>query len=438
MPDPPSFLFVLTDQWRRQALGCNGDPVLRTPHLDALAREGTNLRRVYTPNPVCSPARAALQTGRYPHQTGFVSNNLSFCPGETYLAQTLADAGYATGYIGKWHLYGAERPGFVAPDGRTGYQYFAGFNRGHPYHDPVYFTTEGEERHPGVFEPTYQADLAMDFMRERGEGPFFLMLSWGPPHMPYKPPAAFDRFGASDIPWRPNVPPAERANPDTVADICGYYGLCEALDAEFGRLMAFLRDSGLEERTVVVFTADHGDMHGCHAMHYKGKPHEESLGIPLLVRGPGVAAGCASDTPCTLVDLPPTLLSLAGVRVPGTMVGRDLSPALRGETLEDSCAYCEGRMQVRDPADAEMVRGEEGRYPDWRCLVTARHKLAVDCTGRAVLLTNLAEDPYELDNLADRPEAAPLQAELLTRLRDEGRRLGDPFPEAVEPSSPLP
>ena len=431
----PNLLFLLADQWRRQALSCHDNPVVRTPHLDRLASEGVDFRRCYATNPVCSPARATLQTGRYSHQTGFVTNNL-YVDEEVCLAQCFRDAGYATGYIGKWHLDGSARPGFVPPARRLGYDYFAGFNRGHVYHEPVYFSDDGELREPGIFEPTCQTDLAMDYMKGHTEtNPFFLMVSYGPPHMPYVPPEGFDRVRPEDLAWRPNVPDSSRADEEVVANLCGYYGLCEAVDAEIGRLLDYLDTSGLAENTIVVFTSDHGDMHGSHGMRYKGKPQEESLGIPLIVRDPGGARGRETDVLAGIVDMPSTFLSLCGVPVPQTMMGRDLSPALSGQDVATNCVYCEGRLNIREtaePTERDTVSG----LPclDWRCVVTSRHKLAVDCTGQVLSLIDLVEDPYELRNLADDPSALPLREELLELLREKGEETGDPFPAAVPPA----
>lgn len=434
MADTPSVLLILTDQWRRQALGCHHDPVIRTPNIDGLAAHGVNLRRCYTVDPVCTPARAALQTGRYPHQTGLIANNLHFREGEVGLAACFADAGYATGYIGKWHLCGGDRPGFVPPERRVGFNYFAGFNRGHAYCDPLYFTTEGELRRPGVFEPAYQTDLALDFMEARGDEPFFLMVSYGPPHMPYRPPDGHDRVKPEDLVWRPNVPQNERLDPETIGDLCGYYGLGEAVDAQIGRLLEHLATTEGDESTIVVFTSDHGDMHGSHGMHYKGKPQEESLGIPLIVCGPGIPQGAVLDDLACTVDVPPALLSLCGLPIPETMVGRDVSPLLRGEDMEIGSVYCEGRMNARDPARLEEGARGRGQYLDWRAIVTPRYKLALDCTGEVFWLTDLAEDPYELRNLAGLAETTQVQNMLLAQLRERGREFGDPFPEAVEPA----
>ncbi|HIE52632.1 MAG TPA: DUF229 domain-containing protein [Armatimonadetes bacterium] len=433
----PNILLLFPDQWRRQALGCYGDPVVRTPNLDRLGREGVIFDRCYTTNPVCTPARASLLTGRYPHQTGLIRNNLRLPAQEVTLAECLRQAGYVTGYIGKWHLDGEAKPGFVPPgERRQGFDYFEGFNRGHWYHNARYFTNDGTLVRPEVFESFYQTDLALRFMERHRDRPFFLFLAWGPPHMPYRPPKEFDRFRPEDLQWRSNVPEEMRRDPRTIRELCGYYGLCETLDHEVGRLLKFLEEQGLAENTLVLFTADHGDCHGSHGLRYKGHPVEESLGIPLLLRWPeGIPAGRRSKTLIALIDLMPSLLSLCGLPVPEEVGGCDLSAALQGEEVAVEALYTEGRMQHLRvvPPGRGGVTG--ARYGAWRAVVTPRYKLAVDFTGRVRLLTDLQEDPYELHNLADRPEHAALQQDLLALLREWGRKSGDPFPKPVSPAS---
>jgi arylsulfatase A-like enzyme len=435
---PPNVLVIFPDQWRRQALGCYGDPLVRTPNLDRLAEEGIRFDRCYTNNPVCSPARATLLTGRYPHQTGLIQNNLLLPASERTLAECLGDAGYATGYIGKWHLDGPPRPGFVRPgERRQGFDWFAGFNRGHWYHNAQYFTNEGELLKPEAFESFYQTDLAIDFMKQRQDAPFFLFLAWGPPHMPYVPPEGYDRFRPEDLEWRPNVPDEMREDAQTIKQLCGYYGLCEALDHEVGRLTEFLGQSGLADNTLVLFTADHGDMHGCHGLHYKGHPEEESVGIPLIARLPGaIPAASTSAMPVGLLDIMPSVLGLCGADIPDAVVGRDLSPVLRGGTADAAPVYAEGRMTAVKPRAAEPGAARPG-YGAWRAVITPQHKLAVDVQGEVRLLVDLENDPYEMSNLANQPEAEALQKELLGRLREIGKETGDPFPEPV-PAAPTP
>ena len=427
----PNVLVVFPDQWRRQAIGFYGDPVVRTPNIDRLASEGVRFDRCYATNPVCTPARAALLTGRYSHQTGMIKNDLLLPYAERTWPEVLRDEGYSCGYIGKWHMNGVPRPGFVEKgEARQGFDWFAGFNRGHWYPKGAkYFSSDGEYTEPDEFESFYQTDLAIDFMNQNREGPFFLTMAWGPPHQPYRPAEGFDRVTESDLIWRDNVPEAKRSEERTINQLVGYYGLCETLDHATGRLLDFLDESGLAENTLVVFTSDHGDCHGSHALHHKGHPEEESTGIPLIARLPGtIPAGAVSRTLVSHIDMMPSALSLCDAPIPEQVAGRNLSRAFKGKAVDTKPLYLEGRMGARRVMNKRNATTGHN-YGEWRAIITQRHKLAVDWQGNVQLLTDLREDPYEMNNLANKPEAARLQKRLLARLRRIGEREGDPFPE---------
>ncbi len=256
-PTQPNVLIVFPDQWRRQAIACNGDPVVRTPNLDRFAAGAMNFDRCYATNPVCTPARAVFQTSRYPHQTGMIHNDLYLPQQESTLANVFKTAGYETGYIGKWHIGGGAKPGYVMPTHRQGYSYMEGFNRGHYYgpSKPQWFTDDGKFiKEKSGFETEIQTDMALKFMKEKSqasEKPFMLFVSWGPPHQPYAPPKAFNLYKPNDLKWRENVPEAYRHKKQGQHWLCGYYGLCEALDHQMGRLMAYLDESGLAKNTIV-------------------------------------------------------------------------------------------------------------------------------------------------------------------------------------------
>ncbi|MCZ6792362.1 MAG: sulfatase [Planctomycetota bacterium] len=441
----PNVLVIFTDQWRSQALSCVGDPNVRTPHLDRLAAQGVNFLRCYATNPVCSPAKAAVQTGRYPHQTGVIANGIYLPETTDSLAHTFARAGYETAYIGKWHLDGQAKPGFVKPGRRQGYKVFEGFNRGHWYYagrnnqGARYFSDDGKLIRPEKFESIYQTDLAIDTVRRWKKKPFLIFLSYGTPHSPYRPPERFDRLRPKDLKWRKNVDESWSRDPQKARALCGYYGLIEMLDHEVGRLLAALEENGVAENTIILFSSDHGDGHGSHGIAHKGEPHEESAGIPLILRGPGVKRGLVTRTLASQIDFAPTLLSLCGLTVPKSMVGRDLSKALRGEELGVPWVYLEGRMQRmprvrRNRPGSTGPRGRDGEpgIPGaWRALVTPRHKLVVDVSGEGKLLFALEADPYEMKNLARDPAHAKLRDELLARLKKVGKETGDPFPASL-------
>ena len=346
-----NLLFVMADQWRFSALGSwIGSPV-STPNLDRLVREGLRCNRAYVANPVCGPSRASIMTGRLAHEHGVIANDLQLPRSERGFAESFAAAGYRTHYVGKWHLDGEARPGFVPPGWRRhGFETFEGFNRGHWYGRPRTFTNEGELVHPEVFESTYQTDRAIEFVRESRDHPFFCFLSWGPPHPATGGPRPSRRFENATPPWRANVPGDLRRRGNLAERLGEYYDLCELLDVEVGRLLDALEAEGLSENTLLVFTSDHGDMLGSHGMLFKEHPYEESVRVPLILRQPGrIAAGGETDALVSNVDLMPTLTRLAGLDVPPTCTGRDLSALLLAEGGEPAASVsCEQSRKRRD------------------------------------------------------------------------------------------
>lgn len=434
----PNVLFVLADQWRHQAFAHAGDPNVRTPHFDRLAAEGARFQRCYAANPVCTPNRSCILTGLLSHQHRMIQNNLMLPPEHRTLAEPFAAAGYRTHYIGKWHMDGADKPGFVPPGWRRrGFATFEGFNRGHYYPSGAqYFSNEGELLRPDVYEPTYQTDLAIDFLRRRKEAaePFFCYLSWGPPHTPYRPPAEWNRYDPERIVWRDNVPRARREDPATRRGLAGYYGLCESLDHEMGRLLEALDQLGLGDDTLLVFTSDHGDMHGSHGLEHKGKPEDESLHVPLFMRWPGrIAGGQRPETLLTSIDLMPSILSAAGLAAPEGLTGRDRWAAAVGGSVDVASVYTQGAM-TRAGGGGNARRAS--RAGEWRCLVSATHKLIVRRGQPGGELFDLERDPYEMNNLFEERSQAALRDELLKQMRRWGRETGDPFPEPAEAAQP--
>lgn len=437
---PTNVLFVLADQWRSSALGCGSDAVVRTPYIDGLAAEGANWQRAYAANPVCTPNRACILTGRHSHQTGMVRNDIQLPPQEVCWPELLRSAGYATHYVGKWHLDGPPKPGYVPPGWRRrGFATFEGFNRGHVYHKHWGFDDSGEPLAAiaagldPYYEPTLQTDLAIDFMRRNQDQPFACFLSWGPPHTPFRPPDAHDLYELGEIVLRGNVPAEHEAR--ARKDLAGYYGLCESLDHEMGRLLAFLDESGLRDNTLLIFTSDHGELAGSHGKYRKGEPESESLQVPLMMRLPGrIAAGSEPETLISSVDLMPTLLSLCDMPATDTCAGSDLSGAVTPGSTAPSVEslYCEGKV-LNAPELRPGTNSPDAR--PWRSLVTQRYKLNVRADHSIVDgLFDLQEDPLELRNLANTVEARSLQGDLLAELKAWGQRTGDPFPAAPEPA----
>lgn len=415
---PPNILLILPDQLRAQALGCMGDRNVKSPHIDRLAAEGMLFRNTVANTPVCCPARANLLTGRYAHKNGMVANDLRLRESEVTIAQALGDAGYRTGFIGKWHLDGGRRlPGFIPPGPRRhGFEYWAANECSHAHFNTQYFRDSSEPIPIRKFEAEAWTDLGIEFLRgvKNDPRPFFLTIQMGPPHDPYKAPPEYSKlYDPAKIELRPNY---SKDGPIRPAQIAEYYAMITAIDDQVGRLMKELADLHLADDTIVMLTSDHGDMLGSHGERLKRKPWDESIRVPGIVRYPrAIRAGRQTDQFFTHVDFAPTMLSLCGQRIPASMQGTDLSKVLTGGSVR---APEEAFLQIFGP-----YRGD-GTADGWRGLRTQRYTYARYQERPWVLYDN-ERDPFQLRNLIDDPAASALAASLDAKLTAWMRRTGD-------------
>ncbi len=374
----PNVLLILPDQMRASAMGCAGNPDVITPNIDRMAREGILFRKTYANVPVCCPARAILMTGTYPHINGMVANDLRLRESETTIAEILKQKGYRTGFIGKWHLDGGPRdPGFVPPGPRRqGFDFWAAYECHHKHFEPTYFRDTPEVITKTQFEPEASCDFAVEFLRSHPQDqPFFLTVQMGPPHDPYGAPEEYmKRYPPERIHPPENWQPGSESRPDTgkrqknsalmnrnvpvggLEEIAAYYAAITALDDQVGRLLNTLKECGLDENTIILFTSDHGDMLGSHGMRRKRKPHDESARIPGIMRWPSsIPQGQVVDTLFSHIDMPPTLLALTNTEIPKEMQGSDLSQVALGKTkagpdavlLQIFVPYTPTRLQSR-------------------------------------------------------------------------------------------
>ena len=415
----PNILFLMPDQHRYHALGCTGNPDVATPHLDQLAAEGALLDHVFANTPVCCPARSILLTGQYCHRNGMVANDLRLREGSVSFAQTLRDAGYRTGFIGKWHLDGGQRePGYVPPGPRRhGYEFWAAHQCSHRHFDNHYFRDTDQAIKLGKFEAEGWADLAVEFLghTKSDARPFYLTVQWGPPHDPYKAPAKYTaNYSPSKLTMRPNYSAGKNIpSPNEIAE---YYGMVTALDDQVGRLMAKLDELGLRENTIVLYSSDHGDMLGSQGERLKRKPWEESIRVPGILRWPGkVQPKTRSDVFFTHVDFAPTLLGMAGVPVPKAMQGRDLSrPLVTGKGRRPDSAF----FQIFGPFAGDGTQG------GWRGVRTATHMYA-RYQDKPWVLYDLEKDLFQKNNLIGQPATTALQTKLDQRLTRWMKETGD-------------
>ncbi|WP_328908249.1 sulfatase-like hydrolase/transferase [Streptomyces sp. NBC_00234] len=425
---PPQVIVVLTDQQRWDTAGVHGNPAGVTPEFDRIAREGTLFEQAVTSNPVCAPARSALQTGRFPTAAGVFRNGLPLPQDVPTLAGEFARAGYATGYIGKWHLAGEDGPdGPVPPGRRGGYEKWLASDR-LEFTSDAYRTVVYDEEGEPVRLPGYRSDALFDaairFVADHHDRPYLLFLSLLEPHHQnptddYPAPAGYrERYEGTWLP--PDLAALAPGAPQGGAHrhLAGYLGQIKRVDEGVGRLRDALRSLGTAENTVLAWTADHGSHFRTRNSEYKRSAHEASVRVPLALTGPGFTGGGLVRQPVGTVDLMPTLLTAAGIAVPDGVQGRSLLPLTGG-----------GRDPGR-PGSA-FVQISEDRVG--RAVRTSRWKYAVEAPGADAWndpdadryteteLYDLAADPYELDNLAGlashREVADGLRLELLDWLQ---------------------
>lgn len=418
----PNVVFLLADQWRAQAVGFAGDPNARTPHLDRLAAEGVVLTTAVSTCPVCSPYRAGLITGRYPVTHGVFLNDVCLSRDAVSLAQAFAGAGYRTAYIGKWHLDGHGRSSFIPPERRQGFEFWRACECTHDYGHSLYYADTPERRYWNGYDATAQTEEAEAYIRAHRREPFLLVLSWGPPHNPYDTaPERFRKlFRPGDLRLRPNVPPeAEQA---ARRDLAGYYAHCAALDECVGRIVRALRDNGLADETILVFTSDHGDMLGSHGEQRKQRPWDESVLVPFVIRWPtGLArAGTRLSAPLGTPDIMPTLLGLCRIDPPATVEGENRTAWLRGRQPDADRAA----LIACVAPFGEWTRAAGGR--EYRGIRTQRYTYVRTLAGPWLLYDNQA-DPYQQRNLVEDGDYAALREQLDSQLRAELKRHNDEF-----------
>lgn len=422
----PNVVVFFTDQQRWDTTGLHGNPMGLTPNLDRLAGQHTHAARSFTCQPVCGPARSCLQTGLYATTTGCYQNAIPLPDDSRTLAHYFADAGYQTGYIGKWHLYDREAKGAVPASHRFGYQHWLASNvlefTSDAYDTVLYDNDENEVRLPG-YRVDAVTDAVIRYIDESKEDPFFLFVSYIEPHHQnhvddYPPPDGYRSTYTGG--WVP--PDLAALGGSTHQHLGGYYGMVKRLDEAYGRLHDALKSLHLDENTIVLFTSDHGCHFKTRNGEYKRSCHESSIRVPTVLTGPGFRGGGQIGELVSLVDLPPTLLDAAGIEVPEHMQGRSLMPLLSGVGADWPE---EVFVQISEAQTGRAVR-------------TKRWKYGVDAPGESgpgsekymeQYLYDLQADPYELNNLVGYQSHAGVAEVMSQRLIRRMREAGENEPE---------
>lgn len=424
----PNVIFILADDLGHAELGCYGQKKIRTPHVDRLAAEGMRFTQAYAGSPVCAPSRCCLMTGKHAGHAAIRSNK-EFKPegqeplpeSETTVAELFKRQGYVTGAIGKW---GLGPPGSHADPIRRGFDLFYGYNcqrHAHNHYPTYLWRNDRKEAWDGK---TYSHDLfekeALRFVRENKDRPFFLYLPFIIPHVAVQVPedALAEYRGTWDDPpydgkkgYLPH--PAPRA---------GYAAMVSRLDRTVGRLVALLKELGLEENSLVLFSSDNGPTHnvgGADSTFFesagplrglKGSVYEGGIRTPLIARWPGkVRPGMTSDHVCYFPDLMPTLMDLIGApqAIPAGTDGTSFAPTLLGQP----------EKQKKPEYLYWEFHGYGGqqalRLGDWKGVRQNLHK------GNTKLeLYHLRDDPSEKNDVAGRyPEIVRRIEGLMTSAR---------------------
>ncbi|MHA1682391.1 MAG: sulfatase-like hydrolase/transferase [Promethearchaeota archaeon] len=446
----PNIIFIFSDQQRWDTMGCYGQELPVTPNLDQLAREGILFDNAITPQPVCGPARSCLQTGLYATQTGCYRNAIALDPHADTLAKRLTIAGYEVGYIGKWHLASTtgdsaenleDRVSYVEraipPERRGGYKDFwlaadALEHTSHGYEGGHMWNGDMEKVEFGGYRVDKVTDFVVDYLNTRdGIKPFFLFLSYIEPHQQNDrntfegPPGSKQMFKDYRIPgdlegtmgdWKENYP--------------DYLGCCHSIDENFKRIRDILKERGIEDNTLIIYTSDHGNHFRTRNNEYKRTCHEDAVHVPLIIKGPGFLGGKKIDALVSLLDLVPTVLDAAGVPVPGHVQGKKLQDVVNGSPAD---WRKEVFIQISEAQVGRAIRTGKWKYsvsaPGLRGWYHASSNYYIE-----EFLYDLERDPHEKRNLVADVSLVEVRKDLKERLKRHMELAGEEIPVIISKS----
>ncbi len=437
-----NILVIFADQQHKYALGAV-DSQFITPNLDTLCKEGVLFENGYSNNPVCGPYRGCLMTGSYTNHCKVINNGDPLPDHLPSMAQILLDHGYMTGFTGKWHLGGNGatpipeniRGGF---ERFIGYQCYNGFEPKPPYNNAVVFFDENNQPHQFDKHRTdATTDLAISQLNEMiaSGKPFFQLVGYQAPHYPEQPSEAFaklyegkifdktpdftevDPYTPTYSPFSPrpfeNCPDYQRYGGDMDKYQQLYAGLVSQVDAGVGRIIENLKQQGVYEDTLILYTADHGDMQGSHGLKNKCLPFEKSCGVPFVAKYPNGCKNVRSAAPVSGIDIFPTVLEAAGI----TDIKADGIPLIPILTGQGKLARNYIAVESTIPNNNEP-EWSDIRY--WRMLRDEQYKLVVSSeNNEPCFLFDMQSDPYELHNLINDPTYAKRIEQMNALLQQE-------------------
>jgi len=427
----PNIVFILSDDHRADLLGAAGHPFIKTPTLDLLGKNGVRFTNAFATSPLCTPARAGFLTGKYPERTGaprICEKACSFLEFTRMFPELLHEAGYQTAYVGKFHLGEGSVP-------KRGFDYWASWDWvGEPFDLTIHIN--GEEHPTEGFSDDHVSEVAANFIRNKTnqDQPFFLYVGLTTPHLPFHYPERLSQvFADDDIP-----PPASfRENWEETGKlgltgtkinihtfgvglthfgswdnyIKSYYRSALSIDESVKKVMDAIREKGLEENTIVIYTTDHGYFNGEHSLTEKHYGYEEVMRIPMLVQYPGgIKPGQVNEELVINLDIAPTLLDFAGLPIPEHMDGVSWKPMLtEGQNfkapLREDFFFALNAQEQPDFKPHTVVRGKNFKLMNFHTLDHWE-------------LYDVVNDPKEMVNLATNPDYADTLLQLQKRLEE--------------------
>ena len=434
----PNIVIFIADQFRADFVHANNEnPTTVTPNLDRVALHGTNFNHCVTNQPLCTPSRGCLFTGRYATQTGTWKLGLGFEPGVKTIADVVRAHGYTANYIGKWHLAnfdfktGQGEKGFVTPEGRGGFNDLWEASNvlestSEPYKGTLWSGDGKPIYYEGIYRTEFLTDLATRFLKQEHRDPFLLVISQLEPHQQNDMRAFIPPTGYEEQFKNPFVPHDLRPFPGNwYSQLPGYYGDVKAVDESVGAVLQTLKEQKILEDTIFVFVSDHGNHFKTRNGEYKRSAHDASIRIPLLMQGPNLNDGGVIEDIVSMIDVAPTILDAAGISAPEVMDGRSMMPLVNKDPARENWRE-EAYIQISSSMTARAIRTTEWTY----CAVDPDSVPNGDNpygkSYRDYQLYNNAADPAQIINLAGRYDHKKVLSGFRDQLEQWLKDVGEP------------
>jgi arylsulfatase A-like enzyme len=438
----PNIIYVFADEHRWCSLPFTETPWLVAPNLTRMAKEGTSFNYCISTSAICTPYRGMLLTGLWPHRSGFISNDLIQPNSIQQTGNTIADpfkaAGYVTGYVGKWHL---EEDSVY----NSRFDYFKHWLYGDNHQESKWRDVPSKQPYQTYngYNAVGMTDQALDFIKQNASGdkPMFLMLSLNPPHFQWNdaPEEDLKLYPEDKVTFRPNVTKEHWKTGDQLLWYRNYHAHITAVDREVGRVLDALKQHGIDDNTIVLYSADHGSSWGSNDVANKSNPFDEAIRVPFLVRWPShVPTNRTVDNLLGSIDIYPTLCRLAGINPPQFCDGQDFSPVILGKHGADpASAFIAVNNFQRNYFRTQLDPDLPNILHPFRGVRTKRYTYTAGVDGDWQLFDN-QQDPYQMNNLVNDPGHAKIKTDLHKELTRWLAKAEDPFISAEWKALPLP